>query len=161
MVAIRQWRWVSLLVLSGLVMQALGCGTIFWPERKGQPAGRLDPKVVALDAIGMILFIVPGVIAFALDFNNGTIYLPPDQQSRNTPTESGWIKASMSSKSPTPTEIEHIVLEKTGKKIRLQSGLYRAVQLNSPAELASLKLDEVSLATIGTTADVCFRAQSD
>ena len=29
-----------------------------------------------LDAVGLLFFFVPGVIAFAVDFSNGTIYLP-------------------------------------------------------------------------------------
>jgi hypothetical protein len=56
-----------------------GCGTILFPERRGQSAGMLDWKIVALDGIGLLFFFVPGVIAFAVDFNNGTIYLPPSE----------------------------------------------------------------------------------
>jgi hypothetical protein len=37
----------------------------------------LDWSVVALDALGLILFFVPGVIAFVVDFATGAIYLPP------------------------------------------------------------------------------------
>jgi len=69
----------SLLQAAPLMCGLLGCGTIFYPERRGQPAGMLDWKVVALDGIGLLFFFVPGVIAFAVDFNNGTIYLPPDR----------------------------------------------------------------------------------
>ena len=152
---------MSLLILSGFGMQALGCGTIFWPERKGQPAGRLDPKVVTLDAIGTILFIIPGLIAFAMDFNNGTIYLPPEGYSGANSPQSDWIKVTTSTKSATPAEIERIVREKTGKTIRLQPGHYRATRLKSPEELASLKLDEVSLAATCVATDVRFRAQSE
>jgi hypothetical protein len=53
-----------------------GCGTILYPDRIGQPPGMLDWKVVALDTLGLLLFVVPGVIAFVVDFYNGTIYLP-------------------------------------------------------------------------------------
>ena len=54
-----------------------GCGTLLYPERKGQgSSGRLDPGVVILDGIGLLLFLVPGIIAFAVDFGNDTIYLP-------------------------------------------------------------------------------------
>ncbi len=35
-----------------------------------------DIEVVLLDGIGLFFFIIPGVIAYAVDFNNGTIYLP-------------------------------------------------------------------------------------
>ena len=47
-----------------------------YPERKGQIDGKLDSTVVILNGIGLLLFLVPGVIAFAVDFSNGTIYLP-------------------------------------------------------------------------------------
>src|SRR5580698_7330540 len=59
-----------------LVFQLTGCGTLLYPERRGQVAGRLDAGVVILDAVGLLFFIIPGVIAFAVDFSNGSIYLP-------------------------------------------------------------------------------------
>lgn len=59
-------------------LMATGCGTVLYPERRGQPAGAIDWKIVALDAVGLIFFFVPGVIAFAVDFTTGAIYLPPE-----------------------------------------------------------------------------------
>ena len=69
-------RLAALLALAGLLTHLTACGTILHPERRGQPSGRLDPAIVALDAVGLLLFFIPGVIAFAVDFSNGTIYLP-------------------------------------------------------------------------------------
>src|SRR5688572_4142682 len=63
----------------GALSLATGCGTLLHPERRGQPAGALDWKIVALDGLGLLLFFVPGVIAFAVDFATGAIYLPPCQ----------------------------------------------------------------------------------
>jgi hypothetical protein len=68
-------------ILGAAGLGAAGCGTIMHPERRGQPAGPIDWKVVALDGIGLFLFFVPGVIAFAVDFATGAIYLPPEQYS--------------------------------------------------------------------------------
>lgn len=68
--------------LLGLLVSAAGtngCGTVLHPERRGQSAGKLDWGVVALDAVGLFFFFVPGVIAFAVDFATGAIYLPADQ----------------------------------------------------------------------------------
>jgi hypothetical protein len=65
----------ALLVLS-LVSQLGACGTLLYPERKGQVSGRLDIAVIALDAIGLLFYFVPGVVAFAVDFVTGAIYLP-------------------------------------------------------------------------------------
>ncbi len=53
-----------------------GCGTLLYPERKGQSGGRIDPAVAILDGVGLLLFLIPGLIAFAVAFSNGTIYLP-------------------------------------------------------------------------------------
>tara|TARA_R110000824_G_scaffold251955_2_gene440584 strand:- start:2991 stop:3428 length:438 start_codon:yes stop_codon:yes gene_type:complete len=60
-----------------------GCGTLLYPERKGQSGGRIDPSVAILDGIGLLLFLIPGLVAFAVDFSNGTIYLPGTKHSSN------------------------------------------------------------------------------
>lgn len=54
-----------------------GCGLILHPGRKSAPhSNQIDWKVAALDGLGLILFFVPGVVAFAVDFYTGAIYLP-------------------------------------------------------------------------------------
>lgn len=67
--------------LSLLGLTVSGCGTILHPERKGQVNGKIDPGIAALDGLGLLLFFIPGIIAFAVDFSNGTIYLPGTQTS--------------------------------------------------------------------------------
>ena len=67
---------ISLIIVSVFVTNSVGCGTILHPERKGQVDGRIDPSIAVLDGIGLLFFLIPGVIAFAVDFSNGTIYLP-------------------------------------------------------------------------------------
>ena len=153
--------WVSCVLLVSMLLPIAGCGTIFWPERKGQPAGRLDPKVVALDAVGLLLFFIPGVIAFAVDFNNGTIYLPSDSHANSPPSSLGWDSVRTSSVTPDADEIERIVHERTGKSIRLQPGHYHAQQLASLQELADVNLDPISLAIACEAKDVRFRCQSE
>ncbi len=69
-------KLLTLFISTGLILNLTACGTILHPERKGQTSGRLDAGVVLLDAVGLLFFFVPGVIAFAVDFSNGTIYLP-------------------------------------------------------------------------------------
>ena len=65
-----------------LAMALAGCGTVFYPERRGQAATRLDADIVILDGLGLLFFLVPGVVAFAVDFATGAIYLPPGERSR-------------------------------------------------------------------------------
>jgi hypothetical protein len=64
------------LLLASLLTSLTGCGTLLHPERKGQTGGSIDPGIVILDSVGLLFFFIPGVIAFAVDFTYGTIYLP-------------------------------------------------------------------------------------
>jgi len=69
-------RKLGAVLLSSLLALSLGCGTLLYPERRGQPRGELDVVVVLLDSIGLVYFVVPGLVAFAVDFATGAIYLP-------------------------------------------------------------------------------------
>ena len=64
-----------------LLTQVSACGTLFFPDRRGQIEGQVDPLVVGLDAIGILFYVIPGLIAFGIDFATGAIYLPNDQYS--------------------------------------------------------------------------------
>lgn len=116
-----------------------GCGTVLHPERKGQPAGRIDWKIFALDAVGLILFFVPGVIAFAVDFHNGTIYLPPESQagidSDSTP---GLTKVSVPKEQLSRRQIEHVVASHSGHQIQLDEERTEAHRLASIAQFWSM-----------------------
>jgi hypothetical protein len=57
-----------------LGLQATGCGTLLYPQRRGQTGGHVDTGVVVMDGLWCLVFIVPGVIAFIVDFSNGTVY---------------------------------------------------------------------------------------
>jgi len=131
------------LVSAGIVWGVPGCGTILYPERKGQPAGRLDMKVVALDTLGLLFFFIPGVIAFAVDFNNGTIYLPPDEcvdKSARQP-HGGLVSVPLKSESrATLTEVERTVSRETSRDIRLVEGQYRTQPMQDVGEFESLRL---------------------
>ncbi|MDA0780996.1 MAG: hypothetical protein PQ612_01300 [Rickettsiales bacterium] len=72
---------ISLSLATAILLNLTACGTILYPERKGQKGGRLDAGVVVLDGIGLLFFLIPGVIAFAVDFSNGTIYVPGSDRS--------------------------------------------------------------------------------
>ena len=154
-------RGTQCLIVAALIVPLSGCGTIFWPERKGQPPGILDPKVVALDAVGLLLFFVPGVIAFAVDFNNGTIYLPPGSQVGAKDSTHRWASVRITSGRPTAEEIEQVIRERTGRSIRLQPGAYRVGRLDSAEALKGLSFDELELAAACDATDVRFRCQSE
>ena len=67
---------IALIIVILTSMQTLSCGTILYPERRGQTSGEIDPGVVLLDVILFIPGIIPGVIAFAVDLTTGAIFKP-------------------------------------------------------------------------------------
>ncbi len=145
--AIRPWgRIAGTLTLSGAVFLA-SCGTLIYPERRGQPVGRLDVGVIALDGIGLLLFLVPGVIAFAVDFATGAIYLPPAAYAMH-PSGMGTDlrKVQVDPAELTPERMAAIVREQTGQTVSLQPGEYRARKLQrldqfTPEIVAGLQAD--------------------
>ena len=64
-------RIVSGVLAATLLGQMSGCGTLFYPERRGQIKGQIDPAIAVLDGIGILFFVIPGLIAFAVDFTTG------------------------------------------------------------------------------------------
>lgn len=70
-----------------LTAQLTACGTLFYPDRRGQIEGKIDPAVAGMDAIGILFFVIPGLIAFAIDFATGAIYLPGGQQASLAPEQ--------------------------------------------------------------------------
>lgn len=76
-------KGASAIVATSSVAAMNGCGTILYPDRRGQTGGRIDIGVALLDAIGLLFFIIPGVIAFAVDFSTGAIYLPGTSHAQN------------------------------------------------------------------------------
>lgn len=64
------------LLIASLLTQLTACGTLFYPDRRGQIEGKIDPVIVALDAVGILFYVIPGLIAFGIDFASGAIYLP-------------------------------------------------------------------------------------
>jgi len=103
-----------------LIIQLSACGYFLYPERRGQkPVGQIDPAVAVLDALGLLLFIVPGVIAFAVDISNGTLYFPSGHRHSSVPTETEHITvirvnpAKLNEKT-----IQEIVKKHTGFSIR-------------------------------------------
>ncbi|MCG6201650.1 hypothetical protein [Psychromonas antarctica] len=115
---------IAISMIVGLGIQLSACGTILNPERKGQSAGQLDTSIVALDAIGLLFFLVPGIIAFAVDFNNGTIYLPGGSASINT----GEVNIVHIEGDVTNEKIENAIFEQTGDTISLSNSHVQSIE---------------------------------
>ena len=71
-----QSRVISGVLATALLTQLSACGSLFYPDRRGQIEGKVDPLVVGLNAVGILFYVIPGLIAFGIDFATGAIYLP-------------------------------------------------------------------------------------
>lgn len=119
-------------LIVGVSMTALvGCGTVFHPERKGQLGGRVDPVVAIANGVGLLFFIVPGVIAYAVDFSNGTIYLPSDHNSAG-------VDALKLEEDMDVAALERLLSEKSGRPVSLDSELMRVEEVESLEEALAL-----------------------
>ncbi|MGV8864148.1 MAG: polyribonucleotide nucleotidyltransferase [Pseudomonas sp.] len=78
-------RIIGGVLVAALLTQMTACGSIFFPDRRGQIDGKVDPLVIGLDAIGLLFYIIPGLIAFGVDFATGAIYLPGGSTAQVTP----------------------------------------------------------------------------
>jgi hypothetical protein len=63
-----------LVVCASLGLQLAGCGTLLYPNRRGQTSGHVDTGVAVMDGLWLLAFVIPGVVAFIVDFGNGAIY---------------------------------------------------------------------------------------
>ncbi len=130
------------LTIFAVVCQSQGCGTILHPERRGQPPGRIDPAVAILDGVGLLLFFVPGVIAFAVDFATGAIYLPPDHygQTDSKPFDAAQCDVIHVPPSElTQENLETVLTERTGHSVKLKPGSYNVRPLDEK-ETESIKV---------------------
>jgi len=130
---LKENKAVRALVVAALVFQSAACGTILHPERRGQRGGRIDAGIAVLDGLGLLLFIIPGVIAFAVDFSNGTIYLPPGRKASLDPRDLRTIRFDR--QGDAKAEVEEILRRRTGLAIRLDQENAKIIELGSVDEL--------------------------
>ena len=126
----------NLSLVAVLVIQFSGCGTIFYPERRGQKSGHLDMGIVLLDGLGLLLFLIPGIIAFAVDFSNGTIYLPG----------TGRIVKEMKfdPKHATMASIEKQIKDATGHTVHLDQANMQVSKMTSKKEMLAYLIQNAS-----------------
>jgi hypothetical protein len=124
-----------------------GCGMIIHPDRRGQPpGGGLDWSVVALDGLGLLLFFLPGVIAFAVDFATGAIYLPPPGYGDvRRPTNGQLVKdeplveVRVPKDELTQERLEQVASKHTGRDVRLTAGQYVTAPLTKLTDFWSTR----------------------
>lgn len=120
--------------LAGLAAAAASllssCGTILYPDRAYQKQrGAIDPSIVILDGIGLFFFVIPGLVAFAVDFTTGAIYFPADHEPGEP--ERMLFDEYKSDAKLDRTEIERVVEARTGQPVDLARIDVEAVPLGT------------------------------
>ncbi|RLS39125.1 MAG: hypothetical protein DWH81_08950 [Planctomycetota bacterium] len=106
-----------------------GCGTLLYPERRGQGrGGRVDWTVAGMDAIGLVLFFIPGVIAFGVDYYNGTLFYP---ESEGRAAAGRLKRVPLPGSHPSKEQIAQAISAASGKQITLQDGTFVTQSLNT------------------------------
>ncbi|HVJ66853.1 MAG TPA: hypothetical protein VM510_02650 [Caulifigura sp.] len=145
----------------GIPLSWTSCGALIHPERVGQPrTGRLDPGIILLDGLGLLLFLVPGLVAFIVDFATGAIYLPPDSYGGSEGAErtaEGLVKLSIPRREMTRERIEAVVGDACGRAVKLEPGSYRAEPVRGLGDYAT---SVAMLEQRSSGAEVVFRCQS-
>jgi hypothetical protein len=116
------------------------CGTILYPDRAYQKErGTLDPAIAVLDGIGLLFGIIPGLVAFAVDFTTGAIYFPaghePGDEER-TIFDQVDAEAKLDKR-----EIERILALHTGINVDLNSCGLRTMRIASLHQFGSAYME--------------------
>lgn len=135
---------LHILIVGGLLIQTLGCGTILYPERRGQKTGQIDIGVAVLDGLGLFLVLIPGVIAFAVDFSTGAIYLPPDKPKtkpspgRKSSLQSDRVKVVWVSPDKLDNEvISNVIARETGVRVAFDLKKAEVIALDKTEDVAA------------------------
>lgn len=79
-------RTLALALVFSLLFMTIRCGFILYPERRGREPGELekiDPVVLIMDCAWLLVFVIPGIAALAVDAVTGGLYLTDNKKSIN------------------------------------------------------------------------------
>ncbi|SDM58975.1 hypothetical protein SAMN05192555_11555 [Franzmannia pantelleriensis] len=124
-------RWLVRLAVVATALALAGCGTLLHPERKGQASGDIDPRIALANGVGLLFFIIPGVVAYAVDFSNGTIYLPSGHTQAQVDSVSFEEELDIAT-------LELMLAEHLGKPVELDHELLLAERVESLDEALAL-----------------------
>lgn len=134
----------TIAVLLAVSLLTASCGTLLYPERRGQSHGQIDPSVAILDGVGLIVFLVPGLIAFGVDFATGAIYMPRTTAA-NDPAETQFDVVRSSSQGLAIAEVESIVADRLGKSVDIEADAH----VYEVADLETLRVEYAKLTAVG------------
>ncbi len=122
-------RWLLGILGVSLAFQ-LACGTLLYPERHGRRGTRVDPAVLILDGILLLLFVIPGLVAFGIDFYTGAVYMAR--------ADGTTAVVQVEPEDLTPARIEAILREHTGQEVHLDDADLQRFRLQPGAKLAEV-----------------------
>jgi hypothetical protein len=162
-------KTVSFLVCMLFFVQ-VGCGTILYPERRGQQTPtldrleRVDPLVVVLDGILLFAFLVPGVVAFGVDFSTGAIYLPAGQanflKSKSAGNPEDVHVVQIDPEKLNIGIIRHVVKEHTGYAIQFDASNVHIFKPYDPNMDIQQVLSKLRMGILNTTQGTWFTTGS-
>lgn len=137
-------KLLTAIIFFCLIFQISACGYIIHPERRGQTGGRIDVGIAALNGIGLLFFLVPGIIAFAVDFSSGCIYLPGGYAATSDAEEIRVVHVDPEKLNE--ATINRIIFMETGISTAMDLNKAVVYKLNSsedvPGKFAELKIQE-------------------
>ncbi len=124
----RTLKICSTIIFITLILQTVSCGTILYPERRSSPstngfdpAGRkIDLAVAFLDAVCLVFYVVPGLVAFAVDFATGAIYLPKNKKASTVEKRKDSLVIHVPPGEMNQETIKKIVFQETGVTINFE-----------------------------------------
>ena len=137
--AIKKYLSTALLLI--FTFQATGCGTILYPERRNQKTGRVDVGVALLDGFWLLVGIIPGVIAFAVDFSTGAIYIP-EKSSTTSAGSSGYRVVQYDPQGMTKEGVEKLISQEIGQTFRFSDERYQMTRIEDKNKIEQYLADK-------------------
>lgn len=119
-----------------LSFQVASCGTILYPERRNQAAGRIDVGVALMDGAWLLVGLLPGIIAFAVDFTTGAIYVPGSKSGQLDYDHIRTVRFDPAT--TTREQIEEIICKETDHDIKFSDGRIKYSRVKASEELPAI-----------------------
>ena len=128
-------RVISCMILFFFVVGFVSCGYFLHPERRGQTEGEIDRDILLLDCALLLIGILPGVVALAVDFSTGAIYLPPKEKNSEL-----YIVRFDKTKPLDEAMLASVLSQYLGKEVRYPYKFMRVVRsdIKETAEIAEV-----------------------
>ena len=117
-------------ILIVMLMSMTSCGYFLYPERRGKAKGELDFPILILDGssllfaavAGQAVIAVVGIVALAVDFTSGSVYLPTKDKKAGLE-----VFPFDNSRPLARADLESILSEYTGSPVHIEEGSIRVV----------------------------------